>query len=184
MNEKQDALRIVPIGLRAANSYVKHLHRHHKPARGHRFSIAVVDELGHIRGVAICGRPVSRELDFLQVLEVNRVATDGCPNACSALYGAAARIAKQMGYAKIQTYTLMDEPGISLKAAGWQIEAITAGGQWIHTKGKPRRTDQPTDRKNRWAKDLNAYTKIINTIPASIADDAQTINGLWAEVMP
>lgn len=178
MNGKQDALRIVPMGLRDANDYVAHLHRHHKPARGHKFSIAVIDKLGNIRGVAICGRPVSRQIDFSQVLEVSRVATDGCANACSALYGAAARVAKQMGYAKIQTYTLISEPGISLRAAGWQHEAITDGGQWVRSDLKERRTDQPTDKKNRWSKNLNDFVRISNSLTTSIADYPDVVNDL------
>ena len=43
--------------------------------------------------------------------EVLRVATDGTPNACSALLGAAARAAKALGYLRIQTYPLPDEGG-------------------------------------------------------------------------
>jgi hypothetical protein len=57
-----------------------------------------------------------------------------------------------MGYKKIQTYILESELGTSLKASGWIMEAVTAGGQWKHTDGKPRRTDQPTKPKQRWAK--------------------------------
>ena len=46
---------------------------------------------GHLAGVAIVGRPVSRYLDNGLTLEVNRLCTDGTKNACSFLYGAAAR---------------------------------------------------------------------------------------------
>ena len=104
-------------------------------------------------GIAICGRPVSRGSDNGFTLEVTRMCTNGAKNACSMLYGACARIAKEMGYKKIQTYILEDEPGTSLKAAGWKFEATTAGGQWTY-QGKPRRTDQPTTPKQRWSKDL------------------------------
>ena len=87
--------------------------------------------------------------------EVTRLVTDGTSNACSMLYGAAARACKAMGYTKIQTYILIDEPGITLKASGWVRETVTLGGQWVHTDGKPRRTDQPTSAKVRWARYLN-----------------------------
>lgn len=70
------------------------------------------------------------------------------------LYGACARIAKAMGYNKIQTYILETETGISLKASGWKLEAITAGGQWKRNDGIINRTDQPTESKQRWAKYL------------------------------
>ena len=139
--------------LKDANAYVAEKHRHHKPSVGHKFSIGL--SVGEkIVGVAICGRPVSRGSDDGLTLEVSRLCTDGTANACSKLYGACARIAKEMGYKKIQTYVLESEPGTSLKASGWIMEAITSGGQWKYTNGKPRRTDQPTERKQRWAKIL------------------------------
>ena len=146
-------MRIVPITLRAANAYVLERHRHHKPSRGHKFSVGLmVDDV--IVGVAICGRPVSRGSDDGYTLEVARLCTDGTENACSKLYGACARVAKEMGYAKIQTYILDSELGTSLKASGWKMEAVTAGGQWKHTDGKERRTDQPTEPKQRWVRIL------------------------------
>lgn len=80
--------------------------------------------------------------------------TDGTKNACSILYAAAARACKAMGFKSIQTYILQDELGTSLKASGWVKVADTAGGQWKHTSG-PRRTDQPTEPKQRWEKELN-----------------------------
>ena len=137
--------------LKAANKYVAERHRHHKPSTGHKFSIGLMDN-NKLIGVAICGRPVARGSDDGLTLEVNRLCTDGSENACSKLYGACARIAKEMGYKKIQTYILDNEPGISLKASGWVMEATTAGGQWKHTDGKPRRTDQPIEPKQRWAR--------------------------------
>ena len=137
--------------LKAANQYVAEKHRHHKPNRGHKFSIGLMKQ-DNLIGVAICGRPVSRGSDDGFTLEVSRLCTEGAENACSKLYGACARIAKEMGYKKIQTYILKSELGISLKASGWIMEAITAGGQWNYTNGKPRRTDQPTEPKQRWAR--------------------------------
>ncbi len=146
-------MKIVPITLRAANAYVTERHRHHKSSRGHKFSIGLmVDE--EIVGIAICGRPVSRGSDDGYTLEVARLCTDGTENACSKLYGACARVAKEMGYLKIQTYILESELGISLKASGWKLEGITAGGQWKYTGGKERRTDQPTEPKQRWVRVL------------------------------
>jgi len=138
-----------------ANRVVELWHRHHKPCRGHRFSIGCVDEDGTLHGVAIVGRPVARNAGLPRdVIEVSRVATDGAPNACSVLYGAAARAARALGYLRIQTYTLRSEGGASLRAAGWVDEGPAGGGQWKHTDGKPRRTDQPLDVKTRWALEL------------------------------
>ena len=146
-------MKIQPLELRQANELVNRLHRHHKPVQGHRFSIGlVIDDV--LVGAAICGRPVARHFDQSRVLEVTRLVTDGTKNACSALYAAAARIAKQMGYERIQTYVLASETGVTLKAAGWVNEGVAGGGQWKHTDGKPRRTDQPIELKIRWAKSL------------------------------
>lgn len=56
------SLTLVPITLKAANAFVAEHHRHHKPARGCRFCVAVADA-DQIVGVAIVGRPVARRLD-------------------------------------------------------------------------------------------------------------------------
>ena len=68
-------LTLTPINLKTANAFVQQYHRHHKPTRGHKFSIGVSDN-GALVGVAICGRPVARRLDDGYTLEVNRLCTD------------------------------------------------------------------------------------------------------------
>ena len=137
-----------------ANAFVAQHHRHHKPVRGHRFSIGAEYD-GRLVGVAIIGRPVARAVDHRNVLEVTRLCTDGTPNACSFLYSAAARAGKALGYKEIQTYILESEDGASLRASGWARIAKVVGRQWAHTDGKPRREDQPTDDKWRYAKTLS-----------------------------
>jgi len=148
-------LRVVQMELKELNEFVSTHHRHHKPVVGHRFSIGVADKGGKVVGGCSVGRPVARKVNSKEVLEVTRLVTDGTKNACSLLYAAAARAGKALGYKKIQTYILESEDGVSLKAAGWENEGIAGGGQWKHTDGKPRRTDQPTCRKYRWSKTLN-----------------------------
>ena len=149
-------LRIVPLELREANFLVQRWHRHHFPVQGHRFSIGVIDDkTGYIVGAATVGRPVARRVNHREVLEVTRLVTDGTKNACSILYAACARIGRGLGYRKIQTYILESELGTSLKASGWHREGLAGGGQWRHTDGKPRRTDQPSCPKQRWVKVLN-----------------------------
>jgi hypothetical protein len=86
------------------------------------------------------------------VAEVTRLVTDGTPNACSMLYGAAARAADAMGFDRIQTFILEDEPGTSLKAAGWTFEGMTEGGDWNRPSRGGRRVDQPMIRKQRWCR--------------------------------
>ena len=122
-------IRLVPTTLREANAFVKAHHRHHKPVTGHKFSIGCEVE-GRLVGVVIAGRPVSRYLDDGLTLEVNRLCTTGEKNVCSMLYAAAARAAKAMGYRKIITYTLDNEPGTSLRAAGWTCMGRAGGKRW------------------------------------------------------
>ncbi|MGH9209049.1 MAG: XF1762 family protein [Acidimicrobiales bacterium] len=144
-------LRVRPIGLRDANRFVADHHRHHGPVRGHKFAVAVADQDGVVRGVAIAGRPVARRLDTGWRLEVLRVATDGTPNACSILYGAVARAGAAIGYRRqdILTYTLATENGASLRAAGWVPVAAVDGASW--DRPSRRRTDKhPTGDQIRW----------------------------------
>ena len=110
------------------------------------------------------------------VLEVVRLVTDGTPNACSILYAAAARAGAALGFERIQTYILDCEIGTSLLASGWECEGPAGGGQWKHTDGKPRRTDQSTETKMRWARKLNDPRPVLDV--AVFADaDALTLFG-------
>ena len=145
----------MPLTLAQANAYITQYHRHHKPVRGHRFSIAAVDAAG-LLGVAIVGRPVARNCDPYLTVEVTRLCTTGEKNVCSFLYAACSRICKEMGFMKIQTYILDNEPGTTLKAAGWTYEADSPGGDWNASKANAgtRRTDQPMQAKQRWGKVL------------------------------
>lgn len=153
------SLIIRPITLKQANAFVAEHHRHNKPVVGHKYSIGVFETDGGIHGVAIVGHPVARRLDDGLTAEVMRVCTDGTHNACSILYGACARIAKEMGYERIVTYTLESEPGTSLKASGW-VECGSAGGTDWSVPSRPRETIQvtlfgeerkyPNEKKIRW----------------------------------
>jgi len=138
-------LTLIPISLAEANAFVEQHHRHHKPVVGHKFSIgaALGDE---IVGAVIVGRPVSRMRDDGDTLEVTRLCTDGTRNACSFLYGAAARAAFALGYRRIGTYILSSEPGSSLSAAGWRCLGERGGGSWDRDS-RPRVDLHPTQRK-------------------------------------
>ncbi len=138
------SLVITPINLDEANAYVAKYHRHHRPVVGYKFAIAVSriqhfsgQDDSRVCGVCIVGRPVSRHLDNGFSLEVNRLCTDGTKNACSMLYGAAWRAAKALGYRKLVTYTLPEEGGASLRAAGWKLIGERGGGNW-NVKSRPR----------------------------------------------
>lgn len=156
-------LTIKPLDLKTANAYVVANHRHNGKVTIHRFSLGVYDG-SRLCGVAICGNPVARKLDDGNTIEVQRVCTDGTKNACSILYSRCARVAKEMGYSKIITYTLDSESGISLKASGWNVDATNVGSKtgW-NVPSRPRTIIQedlfgeftkkiPIGTKIRWCK--------------------------------
>ena len=127
----------IPIDLEGANEFVARHHRHSKPVVGHKFSIgAAMGET--LVGVVIVGRPVSRRRDDGDTLEVTRLCTDGTKNACSFLYGTAARAAFALGYRRIGTYIRQDEPGTSLAACGWRLVGETPGRSWS-VPSRPRK---------------------------------------------
>jgi hypothetical protein len=158
-----DKLQIVPITQGEANAFVKQYHRHHGEVVGSIFQIAcsaVFDacdietrmerKIYEIVGVAIVGRPVASELDNTWTAEVSRLCTNGTKNACSMLYSAAWRIAKNMGYRGMTTYILKEEQGASLRASGWRFMYESKGGSW-NSPSRPRIDKHPTGPKNLYA---------------------------------
>ncbi|UPZ31639.1 hypothetical protein MUK60_30000 [Streptomyces sp. LRE541] len=125
---------------KAACAYVEEHHRHHDPPQGHQFSLGVLTDEGRLVGVAIVGRPVNRNFDNGLTIEVTRVATNGAPNACSALYAAAWRTARSAGYRRALTYTQNGESGASLRAAGWRKVADLPARPGWDAPSRPRRT--------------------------------------------
>jgi hypothetical protein len=105
---------------------------------------------GTVRGVALIGRPSARLLDDGWTLEVTRVATDGTPNACSALYGIARRLGAALGYARLVTYTRQDEAGSSPRAAGLTDEGPIRARSW-DMPGRPRTDKTEVVERRRWA---------------------------------
>lgn len=135
----------VPLTLQEANAFVAKHHRHHGEVVGHRFSIGAAAG-DRIAGVVIVGRPVARLRDDGLTLEVTRLCTDGTRNACSFLYGAAARAAFALGYKRIGTYILASEDGASLKAAGWRLIGEVKGRSWS-CPSRPRVDTHPLQDK-------------------------------------
>ena len=150
MTSTQPRLQVVPLSWTRAAQLVDSLHRHHRRPRGHKLSVGVALEDGTVVGVAVLGRPVSSVLDDGWTLEVTRVATDGTSNACSALYGAARRIARAMGYRRAITYTQHPEPGTSLRAAGWAPVAARAARDGWNGPARPTGRDTGGVARTRW----------------------------------
>lgn len=152
-------LRLAPISLKEA-AHFNTRHRHNKTTGINRFAIGL--KCGEqLVGVAIVGNPKAGALDTGENCEVTRLCTDGTLNACSMLYGAAARAAKAMGFGKIYTYTLASEPGTSLRAAGFVKDADVRGEKSWDRPSRPRtqtnmfgEESRPTEDKIRWVRVL------------------------------
>ena len=142
------ALEIYPIPLNEANEFISQHHRHHKPVVGHKFSISVVND-GVVCGVATVGRPVARRLDDGLTLEINRLCTDGTKNAASKLSGSCRKAIFALGYKKAITYTMQNEGGVSMSAAGWKCVGQAGGGNW-NCKSRPRVDTEHQQAKFKW----------------------------------
>lgn len=142
-------LTLVPVSLKTANAYVAEHHRHNRPVAA-GVCVVGVHEGDRLCGVAIIGRPVARMLDDGYTAEVRRVCTDGTYNACSMLLRAGWRASKALGYRKLITYTLPEEGGASLRAAGFKLVKTDAGGGRWSRPGRPAADTHPLGKKHRW----------------------------------
>lgn len=152
--EGAQKLHVVPCSKEAASEYIYHVHRHHMPLGFGTFYLAVCTPDGIVHGVAVLGRTTSQHMKLpgisnKWIVEVRRVATDGTVNACSALYGASWRFAREMGYRAIISYTLPVEGGSSLRALGWQQVDDVGGNSWAH-RGTRGVDIHPVVSKTRW----------------------------------
>lgn len=145
---EQPGLAVVPMTLREANAFIVEHHRHHGPARGCLFCVGASDGTA-IVAVAVVGRPVARMLQDGFTAEVVRLASVGARNACSLLYAAAWRACRAIGYRRLVTYTLPEEGGSSLRAAGWRCLGEAGGGSWSRG-ARPRVDTHPLQSKLRW----------------------------------
>lgn len=148
---EENEMEIRPITFKEASEFINKNHRHHKATVGCKFCVGLYEN-ERLIGCAVCGRPVSRFLDNGVTCEINRLCTDGTRNACSKLYGACCRIAKEMGYKKIITYILESEDGASLKASNFICEGTAGGTHWTGKRNKGQ--DIPREMKTRWIKML------------------------------
>lgn len=158
-------IKAIPLKRKEAELFIEKYHRHHGKTQGDMFRVGA-EENGELVGVVQCGRPVSRFLDDGKTIEVTRLCTNGKKNVCSFLYARAARVAQQLGYEKIITYILVSELGTSLKASGWRCDETNVGGIGHWNKGARPLTEDtqlsmfgrpkkyPTEKKQRWVKDL------------------------------
>jgi hypothetical protein len=117
---------------------------------GGRWGAAVYVD-GELVGVGIASDPKAWRSRDGFTIEITRVATDGHPNACSRLYGALCRAAAAIGFRKAITFTRLDEPGTSLKAAGFVEAGLTKEESWDRLM-RPR--DERKEQHRRWVRSL------------------------------
>jgi len=157
------SIRLAPYPVKHAVAWVKRVHRK-LPSLSHRMWAVGAWKGGALVGVAVVGPPQARMLAStrdtpksdpqpMDCLEIVRVAVvEGQPNVCSALYGACSRAAKAMGCLSLLTYTGADEPGTSLRAAGFVRDPGVFGGGEASRPARPRnpRNDFAKGAKCRW----------------------------------
>ena len=148
MSETRPRLRVRYVPLHSARQFVADHHRHLPKVRGGIIAVGCYDA-DRLCGVAILGRPSARLFDDGERMELVRCATDGTPNAGSALYGAARRVSGALGMGQLVTYTLPEESGASLRGAGWIEDGQTAGGEWTRSS-RPRAAAHDARAKTRW----------------------------------
>lgn len=152
-------LQLAEIPQREAKAFVSKHHRHNKPPAGWRWGHAVYNGPDLV-AVAMVGRPVARALDPDKTVEINRLCVDPdlpgglVRNACSMLYGAAAREAKRRGFHRVITYTLETERGTSLRASGYVATATVKGRSWSCSSRRRRDQSQQLANKQRWERTL------------------------------
>lgn len=145
-------MKLVPVGVRDAQHFVREYHRHLPPPLGGVFALGVAHE-GLLVGVVIVGRPIARALDDGQTLEVTRCATSPAApmGAPSKLYSQARRAAHALGYLRLVTTTLQSESGASLRGAGWkQLEMIEPRPGWDCASRRRLRGALDGQAKVRW----------------------------------
>lgn len=143
-------LELRPIPVRAACDEVKRLHRHLPRVVGGLFATSVYVD-GKLVGVGVASLPKARMSRDGFTVEITRIATNGHRNACSKLYGALCRASAAIGARRAITYTRLDEPGTSLRAAGFLERGITKEESW----DRPRRPrDGGPSQVRRWERRL------------------------------
>lgn len=144
-------MRVRPISLNAARQWIAQQHRHlRRPVTGWLFGVEILSDTGERIGVAMCGRPAARMLQDGVTCEVTRVAVmEGYPNACSFAYGALRRAAVALGYERVVTYTRADEPGVTVRAAGFVCDGPAGGGEADRPSRRRGPVEDPTP-KVRW----------------------------------
>lgn len=131
-------------------AFNKEVHRRLPNIQGAMWCVSLRAD-NEIVGVALVGHPsrvqTSNEYDHLRILRV--AVKEGYKNGCSMLYAACWRAARAMGVESMDTFTHLDEPGTSLRAAGWVYGGTTRGEEYDRPSRR-RRPQADAAPKHRW----------------------------------
>jgi hypothetical protein len=151
------------LGHAQTQAFIVRHHGHCGPPHIWRFDASIYNG-PTLLGVAVVGNPAAPILMGRGILEVNRLCLrrdlpDALRwNAASMLYGWCAREAKRRGWRKIITYTRCDEPGTTLRAAGWTPEARVRGRGWHSARRALSNANAWID-KVRWGRELTCDSR-------------------------
>lgn len=144
---------IKPCTIKRAKAWILQTHRHLPVVNGGLFAVSLETLDGKLVGVAMAGTG-PRVWEGTGRLVITRVAVvSDIHNGCSRLYAAICRAGKALGYTEAWTYTLPEEPGTSLRAAGFRYMGLTDGGEHGR-QNRPRKPAVRPERKHRWMRSL------------------------------
>ncbi|MBE1584548.1 XF1762 family protein [Nonomuraea angiospora] len=131
LRQPNQRLTVTPVAIQTARAFTAWTDRHLAPQA--EIVLGVQTDDGTLVGVVFVDGWSS---DDEVTAEIVCLSTDGTPNACSALLGAARRAARAAGYRRLIACIRPDERSTSLRAAGFRPagdscivwEASTAGG--------------------------------------------------------
>lgn len=156
---------LAPCSVKAALKQVRAWHRKLPKLQGALFAARVIGPDGECCAVGLFGNPCQEWQDTGRGVITRIAAQEGLPKvgehaapACTMLYGALCRAAKALGYREAWTYTLPEEPGTSLRAAGFIKMGLTDGGDY----DRPSRNRKPAIRpepKVRWLRQLSERSR-------------------------
>ena len=143
-------LRLDRIAFRDARRFIDRHHEHLPGPTGWRYGQGIWNG-PDLLGVVTVGQPLARALDPQQVVEVTRLCVRRDRpealrwNACSQLYGWAAREAQLRGFRRIITYTRQDECAVVALKGRVERRKLSTGTSGTsrdhpaHRRGKPRK---------------------------------------------
>lgn len=154
------AYRLRPITVKAATAWVKATHRHLPTVQGGLFAVSV-EQGPELVGAGIVGNParvwqgtgrcvISR---VAVTAGLDRVGTHAAP-VCTMIYGSLCRAARALGYREAWTYTLPEESGASLRAAGFIDMGLTRAEEWDRPSRARSAAVRP-EAKRRWMRPLS-----------------------------